>query len=129
MIFIKDLIKITDEKYSIGFIHYMPFDNNSGLGKTEEELEKEGILTDLPIQGSGTLYYNPIEKKCFYDDQTDTTIVPDNDPSLKEQLDSLGKTVAEEKLKNMQKDKTISSLGSQIAELKISIIKLQGGTN
>lgn len=30
----------------IDFIHYMPFDNKHGLGKTKEQLKQEGILVE-----------------------------------------------------------------------------------
>ena len=42
-------------------------------------------------------------------------------------IDALGKTVAQEKFKNMQKDTIISGLGEELSKVKLDIIKLQGG--
>ena len=73
MIFIKDLTKITDIKYSVGYIHYMPFDSVNGLKKTQEELLEEGKLVELPsklaeVEGKiQVMYYNPITNLCFWE--------------------------------------------------------------
>ncbi|EDK33944.1 XkdW family protein [Clostridium kluyveri] len=44
-------------------------------------------------------------------------------------LQSLGQQLAQEKLKNIQKDVVIDGLGQQVANLKLQVIQLQGGTN
>lgn len=73
MIFINDLKKITDDRYSIGFTHFMPFDEQYGLHKTEEELKQIGALVEQPImpeipQGkTAVMYYNPINNIAFYE--------------------------------------------------------------
>lgn len=54
-------------------IHYQPFDPVYGLGKTEEELLKEGILVDsVPepeyIEGKASvLKYDQAEGKLYYE--------------------------------------------------------------
>ncbi|GEN83641.1 hypothetical protein SLU01_19530 [Sporosarcina luteola] len=42
-------------------------------------------------------------------------------------LDALGIELAQEKIKNVQKDLLINSLGQQVALLKIDILQLKGG--
>lgn len=130
MIFIGNLEKITDTKEKIGFIHYDPFNEKYGLHKTKEELQKQGVFVDnIPKEEqegkTAELFYNPVTNECFYE----YSDAPKGIPSLEEQINSLGQIVTEEKMKNLQKDKIISSLGTQLAEIKMLIIKLQGGNN
>lgn len=73
-IYIKDLTKITQDKSSVGYVHYMPFDENYGLQKTREELEQSGILVELPseelpkVEGMKCeLFYNATTNELFYD--------------------------------------------------------------
>lgn len=42
-------------------------------------------------------------------------------------LDALGIELAQEKIKNVQKDLLINSLGQQVSLLKIDILQLKGG--
>lgn len=45
----KKFIKTEGERVTL--IHYMPFDKENGLGKTPEQLKKEGILVDkIPVK-------------------------------------------------------------------------------
>lgn len=44
-------------------------------------------------------------------------------------LDALGIELAQEKIKNVQKDLLINSLGQQVALLKIDILQLKGGAS
>ena len=73
MIFIKNLKKITDEKYAIGYKHYQPFHEKHGLRKTEEQLLQEGKLIEKPGDldvGEGEeqkLFYNPVTNEGFYE--------------------------------------------------------------
>lgn len=48
-------------------------------------------------------------------------------PSLENRVLSLGEELAQEKLKNIQKDSTISQLGQELASLKLEVINLKGG--
>lgn len=68
-----DKVFITvNETGRVMFTHYMPFDVKEGLGKTEEELLKEGYLLDeIPepqrIEGKiAEAHYTP-EKGFFYE--------------------------------------------------------------
>ncbi|MBY0596066.1 hypothetical protein [Bacillus bingmayongensis] len=62
-------------------IHYMPFDERYGLGKTEEELRIEGILVEaLPakeeLKGKeAVLKYDPV--KGFYYEYVDIPLSPE----------------------------------------------------
>lgn len=73
MVYLKNLTKITDTKYLIGYLHSMPFDTVDGLHKTKEELEQSGILIEnIPepqnTEGKKAIkYYNPVDKKIFYE--------------------------------------------------------------
>ncbi|WDU84192.1 hypothetical protein [Caloramator sp. Dgby_cultured_2] len=73
MKFLGDLIQIDANKYRVGFIHNFPFHPQHGLGKTQEELEQEGILIEeLPepqqIEGKiAVLYCNPVTKDVWYE--------------------------------------------------------------
>ncbi|WP_242955175.1 hypothetical protein [Clostridium sporogenes] len=74
LILLESMIRITDEKYQVMSIHFMPFDPEYGLEKTKEELEANGgiFVTEIPnperIEGKyPTLYWNPKTKKLFYE--------------------------------------------------------------
>ncbi|KZE55782.1 hypothetical protein AV540_00060 [Brevibacillus parabrevis] len=46
MIFLGNLVKVSDTKFSVGLTHYAPFDEKDGLGKNEQELKAEGLLVE-----------------------------------------------------------------------------------
>ncbi|MED4888616.1 XkdW family protein [Lysinibacillus fusiformis] len=48
-------------------------------------------------------------------------------PNTEEQVMSLGEQLAQEKMKNIQKDLLINNLGSQLTQLKLDVISLKGG--
>ncbi|PIC05481.1 hypothetical protein CS060_04175 [Anoxybacillus flavithermus] len=63
-----------DEKgLRVGFIHCIPFDEEHGLGKTEEELRQIGALVeDIPepeqVEGkTPVMYYNPQTNSVYYE--------------------------------------------------------------
>lgn len=101
MIFIKDFTKITEEKYSIGFIHFMPFDPAYGLGKTEEELLKEGKLVEkvepqTPSNKKAVMYYNPNGNNVFYEYEDIKVIGTNKDEiNMQQRLEALEKSNAE----------------------------------
>lgn len=73
MIYLYGLEKINNDKYKVNNIHYRPFDPQYGLGKTQEELEQDGILIesltepeDSPFK-SAVLYCNPQTKEVWYE--------------------------------------------------------------
>ena len=66
----KKFIKTENDK--VTFIHYLPFDEKNGMGKTEEELLKEGYLVDeIPeaeqIDGKIPILYYTKEKDFWYE--------------------------------------------------------------
>ncbi|MFJ7891284.1 XkdW family protein [Lysinibacillus xylanilyticus] len=48
-------------------------------------------------------------------------------PTTEEQVLSLGEELAQEKVKSIQKDLLINSLGSQLTQLKLDFISMKGG--
>lgn len=48
-------------------------------------------------------------------------------PTTEEQVLSLGEELAQEKVKNIQKDLLINSLGTQLTQLKLDMISMKGG--
>ncbi|QDQ03139.1 hypothetical protein FOH38_23345 [Lysinibacillus fusiformis] len=48
-------------------------------------------------------------------------------PTTEEQVMSLGEQLAQEKVKNIQKDHLINNLGSQLTQLKLDVISMKGG--
>lgn len=97
MIFLSRFEKITDEEYLIGYTNYKPFDSISGLGKTKEELEKEGILVESIPQPekregkAGILRFNPIKKELFYI----YVDIPKPEPDIKDRIGALEQSNAE----------------------------------
>lgn len=67
------MIFIKHDNGKVNYTHYMPFDEKHGLGKTQEQLEQEGILVDSipePQQTEGKLailYCNPDTKETYYE--------------------------------------------------------------
>ncbi|GEB35320.1 D-alanyl-D-alanine carboxypeptidase [Brevibacillus parabrevis] len=47
----------------------------------------------------------------------------------KDSLGALGQELAQEKIKGMQKDMMIDSLGQKVAQLTLEVIQLKGGGN
>lgn len=99
MIFLGSIEKITETKYSIGFVHYMPFDNVHGLIKTEEELLQEGQLVELPQEPQPqegkmpVMYYNPVENIAYYEMEDIPPQPKTREELLQEQVDQLALTV------------------------------------
>lgn len=48
-------------------------------------------------------------------------------PTTEEQVMSLGEQLAQEKMKNIQKDLLINSLGSQLTQVKLDVISIMKG--
>lgn len=46
MIYAGEMKKVSEGVYRVGLVHYMPFDEVNGLGKTQEQLQQEGILVE-----------------------------------------------------------------------------------
>lgn len=46
MIYVGKMQKMSEGIYRVGLVHYMPFDEINGLGKTKEQLQKEGIFVE-----------------------------------------------------------------------------------
>lgn len=48
-------------------------------------------------------------------------------PTTEEQIMSLGEQLAQEKMKNIQKDLLINNFGSQLTQLKLDVISMKVG--
>lgn len=48
-------------------------------------------------------------------------------PTTEEQVMSLGEQLAQEKMKNIQKDLLINNLGSQLTQVKLDVISIMKG--
>lgn len=109
MIYLGEFQQVENNKYKVGYIHYMPFHEKHGLGKTVEELEQEGILVDsIPepqqIEGKAPiLYCNPETKELWYE------------------YEDIPKTQEE------KQQEEIEALKQSIAELTIAITMMMGG--
>ena len=132
-IFITNLSKITDTKYNIGTTWFEPFNENTGykingVVATKEQLEAIGKFVDVSgdVNPYSDLFYNPITNTVF-NEKSSISSAP-QEQSLQEQINDLGKQLAQEKLSSIQKDSIINGLGQQVADLKLQVIKIQGGT-
>ncbi|GAA0082419.1 MULTISPECIES: hypothetical protein [Clostridium] len=98
--------KITDEKYKIKSIHFMPFDEIYGLHKSKEEIEREGgvFIEEIPepekIKGkSSSRYWNPKTKKIFYEYE--------DIPDYEENTSKSKEEIQEERIEKLENDITI----------------------
>ncbi|WP_207653319.1 hypothetical protein [Clostridium cochlearium] len=93
MIFIK-----VNNCNQVNYTHYMPFHEKHGLGKTQEQLEQEGILVDsIPepkqIEGKAPiLYCNPETKELWYEYED---IPPTPEDLQQEKIQALEQSMAE----------------------------------
>lgn len=125
------MIYITaNENNDVVSTNHMPFHEKYGLGKTMEDLEKTGYFVEsipepdnMPSKGP-ILKFNPTTKTIYYDF---VDIPKSQEEILQETITALGQTIAEEKIKNMQKDDLISSLGQELTKVKLEIMQLKGG--
>ncbi len=73
MIYLSGLQKVSEGKFYPTNYHYQPFDHISGLNKTKEQLEREGVLVEsipepeIKPNMSSTMYINPETKDIWYE--------------------------------------------------------------
>ncbi|GKV70295.1 hypothetical protein NCCP2716_27930 [Sporosarcina sp. NCCP-2716] len=90
----------------VAFTHFMPFDEKEGLGKSEEELKKEGILVESipePEQREGfasILNVNPEDNSLFY---TYEEVPMSQEEQYKAEIDGL-------KVSQLQQDEILMDL-------------------
>jgi hypothetical protein len=66
-------LKYEKDTLKVSFTHNMPFHPSYGLGKTQDELEQEGVLLEsIPVpehrEGfSSVMKYDPTTKTVFFD--------------------------------------------------------------
>ncbi|MFV3013742.1 hypothetical protein ACLD43_16675 [Clostridium botulinum] len=115
--------KITQNKARVYSIHNFP---------EMVEDKTDGILVDdilpkpeLKQNEYAVHYINPQTKEQSYEI---CTIEKTQEDIEKETLKTLVKQVAEEKLKNIQKDKLITETTKELAKVKLDIIELKKGS-
>ncbi|MGX4598970.1 hypothetical protein [Faecalimicrobium sp. JNUCC 81] len=111
-----------DENNIVTRTHHMPFHNRDGLGKTSEELLKEGALVspykvEIP-QGKYAIYKYDKDTNSVYVDLQDT---PPQEPSVEDKILILEEENADLLLDSATKDVKISSLENDIADILIEI--------
>lgn len=110
--------------------NYAPFEPINGTHMTKEEMELAGYLIEsIPDSDnmpgkSSVLKFNPTTRTIYYDF---VDIPKSQEEILQGTIAALGQTVAEEKIKSMQKDTLISSLGQELTKVKLEIMQLKGG--
>lgn len=111
--------------------------NENGVVCTSEELLSKGwyLFETLPIPDkidgkeavlkldeSGNVYYEYIDIPLPVPSEEEKQIT-----EIQANINSLGEQLAQEKLKNIQKDATISQLGQELASIKLELINIKGG--
>lgn len=114
MIYLGNLENIEGDKYSVGMVHYMPFDPINGLGKNAEELTKSGLLVDgIPqpenIEGKSPIMFVNLSTKQIGYDYVDI-------PKTKEELLEEQLTIFQNKLKTA--DQKYKELDLSTADLQ-----------
>lgn len=104
-IYISDLREMVgDEIYRIGMIHYSPFHIDYGLGKSEEELLKDGYLVDdieAPNYKNGQRYellFNKKENKIFYSYYEEKSTLEERIEKLEQENANLRNLLIESKI-------------------------------
>lgn len=91
-------IKYNDNN-KVTFVHYMPFDETNGLGKTKEELLNTGALVELSQEPQlqedkvPVTYYDPIYNTAYYEMEDIPEQPKTKEEQLKSQIDQLALTV------------------------------------
>ena len=108
MMYLGDLRYVDEDKHSVGMIHYMPFDEENGLGKTEEELLQEGLLIEeLPKlenipNKAPILFCNPQTKEVWYE----YVVIPESDDD--------------------KKNRELNEIKQQLQDLQIALAEIMG---
>ena len=100
MIFVKLGQEFSPGKYTIELIHYCPFDEEHGLGKTEEELRTMGeLVKEIPepeiIEGKvSTLIFDKTTGQFYYEysdappkPKTEIEVLQEENTELKSRLE------------------------------------------
>lgn len=109
MIFLGNLTKETEERYRVGYVHYMPFDLKNGIKNangrlaTREELLEIGVLVEEmpkpePPEGKVVAgrFYNPFSGTVFYEyiDEPEREETPEERiENLEAQVDTLALSI------------------------------------
>jgi hypothetical protein len=83
-------------------------------------------IIEIPIGKNIKYFYDEVKDEFTYE-FVDRPLTQDE--IVQENLNNLGQQLAQEKLAGIQKSNIIDGLGQQVANLKLQVIQLQGGTN
>ena len=87
MIYVGNFDKNTNGKWKPNLVHFMPFDEQHGMKKTEAELKESGLLVEsLPPEVPGfnnILCYDNTTGMLFYEQ---VEIPPPTDPQIEVQM-------------------------------------------
>ncbi len=114
-----------DEKDNILLVCGAELSYNMGMSESEL-LQKGFFIESLPLEeyredmSSILKCRNRDTKELYYEYNP----IP---KTIEDTVKSLGEQLAQEKLKNMQKDMTISQLGQELASIKLDVISIKGG--
>lgn len=99
-----------------------------GSTLSEEKKREAVIIAEKPIEedieGKTSILKWDIESQEVWYEYVDSEI--SEQEGIKETIDNLGKELAQEKFKNIQKDTVISNLGQEVGKMKLDIIQLKG---
>lgn len=121
-----------DSDYRVVYRHNMPFDAKEGLGKTTEQLEKEGVLVDSIPEASkkdgkdSVMYINPTKKEIYYKYED----VPQTEEDLtKEEIAQLKADNGELLIKQAMQEIELIQSKQDIGELMMKVATLEMGGN
>lgn len=124
-----------DAQGKVILTHFLPFDPEHGMGKSEEELNQTGAVildTDIPTPGTPdpgkemVLYYDADTQTLSY--QQEDIPVAIEDPvvtELKKQNQILGEELVAARLKLMEEQREKATLGTDLVEEKLKVINLR----
>ncbi|MCM3143029.1 hypothetical protein [Brevibacillus sp. MER 51] len=115
MIYIQ-IEKETEAQAFVTFIHYNPLDPTEGLGKTQEELLRTGLLIEgLPAVErkagkDAKLYFNPQTKELWYE------YVDDVPSPLEDRLKKVENDISENKQANLDTQEAVLQLYEMVSQ-------------
>jgi hypothetical protein len=101
----------------------------TGISQLSGEVIQENMI-ELP-SASMDYMWKKYENNQWSTDKFEpkSTAPIDEFTAMQNSVTTLGQQLAQEKLSNIQKDSIINGLGQQVTDLKLQVIKIQGGTN
>ena len=124
------MVFINHKEGTVEFIHYSPFDDKHGLGKTKEQLDLEGVLVSappasIPRNGKQSIMKYSTETKKIYYEYID---IPDTEEdTIKKDLEMLKLENAELMMKSAMTDMNIETVKNENAEMMFRLASIEMG--